>query len=514
MRNFVHKAFSFSVILTIAFSFIATPAFSSTLIGVAGIAHETPRTKMFAGIIETHLDNILRSNFVASTGAFEPVNSTLLRNQLEKFSCTEESCIERFVRQAKISIIIHGRIEERSHSLFLEISAFSTDVPYFGKAIHRYTAQIPASGLSLSMREYSYIFEEHCARFISGMLHHYKKALFVEKRNGRIHIPAPSRINGIFTVYRGTTESSDAASKISSFFRYLPVGSIAMRNGIPLSIPSFIREGDFILLGFSYAADDIQEFHDGRKRELVFTAPNSNDTLLMMLYTVPGSLTMPLVSPFLGYLAHQDYAGLALWSANFVPYLYLEIKGIQGRPQLIESAHRDISSTELARYRFSLYMLLCGNMALFVDAFASHNLYLAANYQGVQRYLGNTATAAYLSLVSGGGGHFYRGWRAWGYAYFHANNALLYYTIKEFSPSRNYNEITGQYEASSMNTTRAFSLLAAYCGFKIVEIIHAAMLPDRIQNGTVEETTIIVHPFFSLHENRETLYGAAFTMRF
>lgn len=514
MRNFVQKAFSFSVIIIIAFSFIATPVFSSTLIGVAGIIPESPRAKMFATLIETHLDNILRSNFVASTGAFEPVNSTLLRNQLEKFSCTEESCIERFARKAHISIIVHGRIEERSRSLFLEISAFSIDVPYFGKAIHRYTAQIPTSGLSLSMREYSYIFEEHCARFISGMLRRYKKPLFVEKLHNRIHIDAPSHTHGIFTVYRSTTGSSDAASKTSSFLRYIPVGTITMRNGIPLSIPPFIREGDFILAGFSHAADDIQEFYDGRKRELVFTAPNSNDTFLMMLYTVPGSLTMPLFSPFLGYLAHQDYTGLALWSSNFAPYLYIEIKGIYERPQLFESVHRDISSSQLARYRFSLYMLLCGNMSLFVDAFASHNLYLASNYQGVQRYLGNTATAAYLSLVSGGGGHFYRGWRAWGYAYFHANNALLYYTIKEFSPSRNYNEITGRYEESSMNKRRAYSLLAAYCGFKIVEIIHAAILPDSIQNGSVEESTIFVHPIFSLYENRENLYGAALTMRF
>lgn len=489
-------------------------AFSSTLIGVAGITTETPRTKTFARIIETHLENILRSNFIASENVFEPVNSLLLRDQLEKFSCREESCIERFALQAKISVIVHGRIEERSHSLFLEISAFSTDVPYFGKTMYRYFAHIPTSALSLSMREYSYIFEEHCARFISGMLYRYQKPIYIEIQNNRLHLTAPFRSNGLFTVYRKSIKNLDNPSKITSFMRYIPVGAIALRNGVPIAIPSFMREGDFILIDYSNTANQIQNFFEGRKRELVFTAPNSNDTLLMMLYTVPGSITMPFVSPFLGYLAHQDYTGLALWSIHFSPYLYLELKGIHERPQRLQRDHSDISSAELARYRFSLYMLLCGNMSLFVDAFANYNLSLAANYQGVQRYLGNTGTAVYLSMISGGGGHFYRGWRTWGYVYFHANNVLLYYTIKEFSPSRNYNEITGKYEVEPINKTRAYSFLVAYFGLKISEIIHAAFLPDRIQNGTVEETSTSVHPFISINESHEFLYGAAFVMRF
>lgn len=485
---------------------------ATTLIGVAGITPVTPRIKMYASLIQTHLDSILRSNFIASSEIFEPVNSALLRDQLEKFSCQEESCITRFAKQTNISVIIQGRIEERSYSLFLELSAFGTEIPYFGKTIHRYTAHIPTYKLSLSVREYSLIFEEHCARFIIGMLRRYRKPMFITMQNGNVHLAAPTGVNGIFPLYRTTSEAT--AFSPSSFLRYIPIGAIMINNGIPVTVPSFTKEGDFILVNFSHTADEIQKFYEGRKRELVFAPPNSNDTLLMMLYTVPGSLTMPLVSPLLGYLAHQDYTGLSLWIINFAPYLYLELKGIHERPARLKRDNQDISSAEMARYRFSLYMLACGNMALFVDSFAHHNLTLASNYQGVQRYLGNAYTAAYLSLVSGGGGHFYRGWRMWGYFYFHANNALLYYTIKEFSPSRTYNEITGSYEEASINKARAYSFLAAYCGLKLVEIIHAMLLPDRIQNGTVEETTISVHPFFTLNDNRERFYGAALTKRF
>ncbi len=500
--------------MCISSAITASPVFSASLIGVAGITPETSRLKMFSGIIETHLENILRSNFIASENIFEPINSPLLRDQLGKFSCREESCIERFARQAKISIIVHGRLEERSDALVLEISAFSIDIPYFGKTIHRYTAYIPTSALSLSMREYSYIFEEHCAQFVFSVLKQYKKPIFFTMHNGHPHAVASSGTNGIFTVYRPISGSNENISQISSFVRYIPVGAIVLRNGIPVAVPPFVREGDFILVGFTKAADDLQNFYEGRKREIVFMPSNSNDTLLMMLYTVPGSLTMPLVSPFLGYIAHLDYSGLALWSVNYSPYLYLIINGIHERPQRLKTDHRDISSSQLARYRFSIYMLMCGNMSLFVDAFAHYNLFLASNYQGIQRHLGNTYNAAYLSLVSGGGGHFYRGYRSWGYLYFHANNVLLYCTIKEFSPSKSYNEITGKYESSPVNKTRAYSFLAAYCGLKIIEIIHTAFLPDRIQNGTVEETSILVHPFLTFNENSESLYGAALTMRF
>ncbi len=500
------------IVFTLQFLFFFKAHASQSLIGVAGIFSENPRTKMFAGIIDSHLDNILRSNFIASENIFEPINSALFRDQLAKFNCSDESCLFSFAGRAKISVVIRGRIEEQADAFVLELTAFGTDIPYFGKTIHQYSARIPTSNLQLSMREYSYIFEEHCARFISSLLKKYRKPLYVISENGILRIDSSANINGIFTIYRTASESA----KLLSLVRHYPVGTIAIRNGrFVTPLPPIVHAGDFILQEFDAPAEKIAEFYEGRKREIVFSPSTSNDTFLMILYTIPGSLTMPLVSPFLGYLNHQDYSGLALWTINALPYAYVAYKGIIERPQLLERDHKDISSSELARYRFTLYMLLCGNMSLFVDAFASHSLYLASNYQGIQRYMGNTLTASYLSLVSGGGGHFYRGWRAWGYFYFHVNNALLYCTIKEFSPSRRYNETSGTYATSDIDKRRALSFLSTYAAFKIVEIVHAALLPDRIQNGTVEETNMFIVPFSSFRTTPdERIYGAAITMRF
>lgn len=494
------------LVLILAFSNIVYA--THALVGVAGIVSESPRTKMFESIIHSHFDNILRSNIIASGNVFEPVNSALLREQLSKFNCAEESCMYKFAFQTKISVVIHGRIVEQSDSLAIELQAFGTDVPYFGKTIYRYSAKIPTVNLTLTTREYSYILEEHSARFISGLLKSYRKPIFFTMLNNRIQLTTDETLNGLFTIYRCA-----ATSDKTSFCRYFPVGVVAVRNG-QASIPPTVRNGDFILVGYHSTARELDAFYEGRKRELVFSPSSENDTFLMMLYTVPGSLTMPVVSPFLGYLHHRDYAGLALWSINYSPYLYITFDGLKNRPQALERNHDDITSTALARYRFSLYMLICGNMALFVDAFANDNLYLASNYQGTQRYMGNTYTAAYLSLISGGGGHFYRGWRGWGYFYFHLNNALFYYTIKEFSPSRRYDETGDRYVSSDINKKRAYTFLAGFGVVKLVEIIHAIVLPDKIQNGTVEEQSFSIYPFAVFNYPEERVFGAAFSLRF
>ncbi len=132
------------------------------------------------------------------------------------------------------------------------------------------------------------------------------------------------------------------------------------------------REGDFLLLNYRGRSRALGDFYHGRKREIVFAESSYNDTVYMMLFTVPGSLTMPLAAPIMGYFNNRDYIGLALWAVNVSPYLYLQLDGIRNRPQTLRSERRDIPREVTARYNFALYMLFLGNMSLFVDAF-SHN---------------------------------------------------------------------------------------------------------------------------------------------
>ena len=76
---------------------------SSPLLGIAGIRGNSPRAINLSRLVDAHLSNIINS-----TGIFEQVNHTLLRSELTRFNCIEDSCILRFARTAKMSVIIRG----------------------------------------------------------------------------------------------------------------------------------------------------------------------------------------------------------------------------------------------------------------------------------------------------------------------------------------------------------------------------------------------------------------------
>ncbi len=162
-----------------------------TLVGIIGVASDSPRASTLARFVETHLDNIMYSNIVNSGNIFQRVNPEVLRDQLSRFNCLEDSCVLRFARRAGISVIIRGSLEERSEVITLTLYAMGMGVPYFGRNIHRYRVSIPTDNLQLGTREYSYIFEEHAARFIEGFLRNYQKPVSIKIVDGRpVRIPA------------------------------------------------------------------------------------------------------------------------------------------------------------------------------------------------------------------------------------------------------------------------------------------------------------------------------------
>ena len=497
------------------FAILGGSAFAAQqpMMGIVGIDAANPRTQTLARLLETHLGNIMRSNLVDPGGVFDQVNTATLREQLTRFNCLEDSCVLRFAGRAGIAVIIRGTLEELPDALELTIYSLGLDAPFYGRTIYRYRAVIPTAGLRLGTREYSYIFEEHAARFIGGFLRRYEKPVYFRSRDGAVSLDSAEPVNGIFMVHR----PSGDRGPLAAMRRHFPLGMATLRNGraaLPSTAIGGIREGDFILINYARRSTALEEYYYGRKREIVLAEPSLNDTFSMALFTVPASLTMPFVAPFMGYYPSRDYAGLALWSVNAAPYLYLEYDGVRNRPQVLKRERRDIPREVTTRYYFSVYMLLCGNMSLFVDSFASTYLHLASNYQGVQQYMGSDFTAAYLSLVSGGGGHFYRGHRLWGYAYFHANNALLYFTLREFSREMTYDEASGTYREGDIDRRRAWTFLGAYCALKTVEILHAVLSRDRLHNGTVDEGGIDLVPF-ALHDgDRDLILGAAASMRF
>ena len=186
-----------------------------------------------------------------------------------------------------------------------------------------------------------------------------------------------------------------------------------------------ITPESYIITGFKKEALSLEKYYTGRKREIVFAGQSFYDTMYIALLTPFASASMPVASPFLGHYMNNDWSGLGLWMLNAPPYLYMEARGFINSPSRLRGRHEDISRDDKALNYFAWYMAAAGGLPLFIDACAHSYLRQGAYFTGDTGLLGNNATAAYLSLVSNGGGMFYRGNRYWGYFYFHLNNKHL-----------------------------------------------------------------------------------------
>ena len=225
-------------------------------------------------------------------------------------------------------------------------------------------------------------------------------------------------------------------------------------------------------------ADEIRSFLLGRKKEIVFKPSSYSETASAVILFPLLSATAPVLAP-LGYFAGSDYAGLGLWAANSAPWLYLQYDGYRQGFLRMNTPRSRASSDDAARHYFFWYMLCAGNMPLFADAAASGGLARASLYLGKEPYLGNNATAVMLSLAGGGGGMFYKGHRGWGYAYFQANNLLLYMTLRSMvsSRSRDHSGIT---RSDLRRGDKSVLWLSAYALLKTAEIIHVLSSDETI----------------------------------
>lgn len=496
--------------ITATGTFFLTVFFSSTLYAskplaaVIGVKPDSIRVLALSGIFEKQLINVINS-----TGIFDIINPDLLKEQLVKHGCMEEECILGFAKTAGINLLFRGFASDMGNSIKITFLAQSTDYPYFGKVVYKYSAIIPLSRLNLTSNEYKLICEEHAGFFISGCLREYKKQAFIKiNKNNEPYVDSDFNINGIFNLYRfeeipGPGENIRNAGII---------GEINIKEnkieGKLTAIP--VRENDFIFISYEKKAEFLDQVYYGRKRELVFNN-RSSDTAVIFFSTVPLSVIMPVAAP-LAYYRNSDFSGLSLWAINTLPYLYLEYDGLANRPQTYKDNRRDIPGKSYARFKFGIYMALCGGIPLVIDAFANQMLYLAGSYDR-QPYIGNAASAIYLSLISGGGGLFYKGYRLQGYAYFHLHNILLYCFLKEMSAGKEYNEVTGSYSREKINKKKAYTYLGALTLLKIIEITHVSLIRDNIRNGMQLEDGYALEP--AIYDNNNGInFGLQYTFRF
>ncbi len=485
-----------------------SPAFAARPIAaMAGIEAKSPRGAQVSGMLAERLSAALRSS-----GAFDQIDRALLADQLSRYGCDAEACLLRFARTAGVSLLLHGRVDDRGSALTIEIEAYGIDAPYFGKILYRYRAELFQGTAVLAARELSLICEEHAVRALAGVLSRFRlPAPLIEDGGGGFSIQGDVRVSaGEYELFR-PVRSAREDDVVRTVER---AGRVRIEdNGRVVGIgPALPRAGDYMLTGFQDEAARMADLHLARKEEAVFQHPGYSDAILAVIFSAPASASMPIMAP-LGYYHYGDFEGLSLWAANAAPWLYLEASGLLRRPNDLRKEKRDVSRETAARYNFGLYMLCAGGLPLFVDAFAHQYLRDASLYQGAQPVIGGNPTAVYLSMVSGGGGHFYKGHRLWGYFYFHINNALIYSALREYSSAQRYDPGTDSYRKSKGDTGRLRVYLGALGALKIIEVAHVLSVGHSISAGRVREERFSIAPDLIIDEN-EITPGLRMTYRF
>ncbi len=465
--------------------------YSKPLAGVALIESQGLRSRAIADIAEKHLLSILNRTKIFST-----VNRGIIKRELTKFQCTSESCILNFAKEAGISLIITGEVRDRANHLIMDLRAFATGIPHQGKLIARRKTKIELK-YRLTSREFSLLAEEQSGKFIALVLKKFKTP--VKIINGEVrYTPA---ISGEYKVYAQNGDKIKNAGVVR-------IDNNKLQNPLPKG------KQDLILLSHIEESKKITAYYTEEKKRIVFHKPDLSHTFSFVLFTAPASMTMPLASPILGYFPKNDWSGLGLWTVNASPWLYVQARGFLERPSKLRSRKENISRDDIAMNHFAWFMFLTGGSSLFVDAFAGDYLNRASYFKQKYELMGNPMTAAWLSLISNGGGHFYRGNRFWGYLYFHLNNSLLYLTLRSNAQPKKYDRMNDKY-ISEKRDNRMFKIWgSALILSKTIEIAHAIMAEDRIDCGEELRESFSFSPLITPDERGQLLYGLSFVYRY
>jgi len=467
--------------------------------GVSTILSNTERGYSIASLIEQHSLEILKKN------NFDTIQAEIISRELTKFNCLEEKCILNFAESADIDLIIYGTVIDKRNSIEVKLQAYGINTPFNKRIINKYEIKIPFNtDINLGPKEFSLIGEEHAAKFISQTLKAFVYPINIKNERNEFILSYNHKISGKYTIY-----SKDQNNVIQK------IGEADIANNILKNIKGEINNKEsFILVPYKDKANEISDYYDNRKREIVFGKTSIYDTLFLLAVTPIASASMPISSPFLGYYMNNDWEGLGLWMLNAPPYLYMEARGFINSPKRIKNRNEDVSKNDKAINYFAWYMLFLGGMPLFIDSYATSYLNQASYFTGDASLMGNNASAGLLSLISNGAGLFYRGERYWGYFYFHLNNILLFMTMRSLSCPEYYNEISNTYEKGNRNKNRAIIYGSLLILSKTVEICHAVIAKENISSGEVIDEYIIPAPLFMLDEKGSPVFGVSVSVKF
>ncbi|MDA3901339.1 MAG: hypothetical protein PF637_12580 [Spirochaetes bacterium] len=484
-------------ILSLAMIIFLFPAagMASPLIVSTGLHSDSARSSLLVSLFETHFTNLVRIG-----GDFDPVKPESLMPQLRDNNLLEDSALMRFARTSGIDIVVRGSVLDRGDSVIVDLYALSYDVPFNGNVVARYTVTISFKNVEYSARELSYCMEEHTGRFLAELYSEYSFPVRVKIRNGVLEYDDFPLKEKRYDLYHIKDESRATV-------RFSRESSLAVKNRT-LVPDGFVQDGNyFVLRTFKDEAAFLEEFYYGRKKEIVFRPVTLEETLFTALATPLIGILSPIAAPAT-YYSSSDYEGLGLWALNNAPYMYIGIQGLLNRPTVLREDKKNISKFQKSSFYFGLYYFLGAGASMYADSAGARAAQSAAAYNTVDPYMGSDYSALYFSILGSGGGHFYKGYRGWGYLFFHLDNTLLFTSLYYLLDEERYDG--SSYSRSSSDKTYGYIAAGAALLVRAFEVYHCSTLKFNIQNGTLSDSSVSLVPIVSTDPNGSLIAGFGF----
>lgn len=420
----------------------------------AGFDFDSPRSSVLAKQIDYHLANIFLQN-----SNVDYIKSSDFQRYLKRDKIITYEKIIQTAYNLKIDIVIFCEIVDKNDKLHFSMTAFANNFPFNGSRLLTFNKSIELDS-DYNSQNYNLITEDLCIQFVSRV---FRKFLSLEQLAAKKDTQMYKKVvNDDFVTFKKTD--------------------------------IFVENETYYLKDYIEDADYLDSILYQKKTELVFSDASVEQRAFLMLSTPLFSLVSPIIVPF-SYLGQNDYSAFGIWALNSAPYYYMASQTFLRHPMSYRDYGGETKKLYKAGYCFSIYYLFAGSMPFLIDSIANPYLDSSSIYKKSPYFIGDEFSAVWFSLVSGGGGHFYKGYRLKGYLFFHLHNILLYSTLYNLMTNEIYDEKTGNYTHSGKKYNYAIISISSFAVIKIIEIIDLKRLPFDVEMGQEDNIYFSLNAF-------------------
>lgn len=439
---------------------------------VAGYEFDSPRGAIITKQMDYHFNNIF-----SNLDFIDYINPQDFRKYLIRDNLLNREQILQRSSEMNISITIFATIIDKNDTLHFSIIAFGNEFPHNGEIIAQMNKSITKIQ-NPSAKKYNLLSEDLCLQFSVKLLNNFKFPI-------------------------KATSSSDSNQFYSK--QYDTYG-----KAFYTPIDKFISKNSYYVKNYKNKSNDLNTRFYINKKKLIFQGNNLETNFFTALSTPLLSTITPISAPF-SYISNNDYSSLGLFIANSSPYYYIASQTYLRYPPSMIKNNQNISKLDNTFYYFTLYHTFSGGISFFIDSTATYALHEAGQYNSKIPYIGDEHLAIYFSIISGGGGHFYKGHRFKGILYYHLNNLTLLSGLYFISEKMSYSNSEQKYHSSGKDIKKASLCFSAFVILKTIEVIDIINTPFNTSLGKEDNT----HFSFSIiPQNDETTFGLSISKEF